>query len=628
MKPRGSIFASQLSKIVIIFTSLLLLSIIGIICAISYTESIKQCRKTLENKLEQMLEATDARQRMADWQTAFFNNNIKNGLISDYETAKRFMASIPLGHMVQGFCFLPLTSWLPEDSVSIQYIWSNGTYNSTERHLFDFSRKDYEKFMGEISNAVDTSLWIGPYRLEFPEGSADFVMYLSRIKDSTGQTAGFCEVYFLADKKFSTKTFSELAPNSIEIYVEDWEQINQLLSETLPDGIYLANSVKNMPVRDEDLMTVSLSDSKYVYVERNLAKSDLSLFARLGNGWIVNLTFPFEVLFKQTKIFIISALILLAVGLVVMYFSVKGLIFRRTRPLTDFCKAANDIANGDFHTALPQVPNRDEVSLLRDSLDNMQVSLRKLTETMAANTRMESELTIAADIQKQLLKKEFPSSDIFDLYAYMQPAREVGGDLYDFHLKGDNLWFIVGDVSGKGVPASLLMAVTVSLFRNLTGKENPRLDETVANINDAIAYGNEKNMFLTLLIGKIDLKTLEMSFCNAGHTPMLIIGSDGEARYVKAKTNSICGVFEGLPFEAEKIRLQAGDRILVYTDGVNEAMNSRFEMFGENRLLEWASGMKEQHGMKKTVESIVTTVKKFTGNAEQSDDITILGIGL
>ena len=248
---------------------------------------------------------------------------------------------------------------------------------------------------------------------------------------------------------------------------------------------------------------------------------------------------------------------------------------------------------------------------------------------MASKQRLENELDVARKIQTQMLSTDFPTFKNIELYASSTPAKQVGGDLYDFFVTDSGVYFIVGDVSGKGVPAALLMAISIAAFR-ASGKKGHTAQEIVSLINETFCRSNEDMMFVTLVVGHIDAETGEMDFCNAGHNPMVLIGPDGNATLMKEKTNVACGIMPGFPYAGENVTLEHGSRLLVYSDGVTEAENDIKELYGESRLLEWA----ESHGKGKTssdkavVELLSVSVSNFAAGAEQNDDITIMSISV
>ena len=250
--------------------------------------------------------------------------------------------------------------------------------------------------------------------------------------------------------------------------------------------------------------------------------------------------------------------------------------------------------------------------------NKLQDAYDKLEVTTKAKERIESELRIARDIQMHMLPHVFPRRNDVDIYAMMTPAKEVGGDLYCYTLVDDLLYFCVGDVSGKGVPAALFMAEVTRMFRTLVeGKLKPNVIAT--RLNHALVENNDQGMFVTMFIGLIDLKSGHMEYCNAGHNPPLL---DGE--YMKVNSNAPIGLWSEVKYQEEVVDDMHGKTLFVYTDGINEAENIRQEQFGENRL---QALLRENKGDARQIsETIHKAVEDFVGDAEPSDDLTKLCI--
>ncbi len=238
----------------------------------------------------------------------------------------------------------------------------------------------------------------------------------------------------------------------------------------------------------------------------------------------------------------------------------------------------------------------------------------QLEEATAARERIESELRIARNIQMSMVPQSFPSIPNLDMYAMMTPAKEVGGDLYNYELLDNKLYFCVGDVSGKGVPAALFMAEVIRMFSTLAeGNLMPNVIAT--RLNRAMTENNEQGMFVTMFIGLIDLETGHMDFCNAGHNPPLI---DGE--FLEMEPNAPIGLWEELEYVGEEVSDIRGKTLFIYTDGLNEAENIHQDQFGDDQLqqlLQQVDGTAQQIS-----ETVHQAVKQFVGEAAPSDDLT------
>ena len=250
---------------------------------------------------------------------------------------------------------------------------------------------------------------------------------------------------------------------------------------------------------------------------------------------------------------------------------------------------------------------------------------RRVAELKTEQERIESELRIARDIQMSMVPNTFPDREGLDMYASMAPARQVGGDLYGYVLDGDKLYFCVGDVSGKGVPASLFMAQATRLFQTLA-KQGMLPAEICTRMNDALSgEDNENGMFVTLFLGVIDLKTGHLSFCNAGHNPPVIGGSSLRSDFLKMESNAPLGLWPGLQYVGEEIDTIKGRPLLIYTDGLNEAENPQQQRFGDERLL---SILRNTHfgSSQQVVQTLAEAVARHRNGAEPNDDLTMMCI--
>ena len=250
---------------------------------------------------------------------------------------------------------------------------------------------------------------------------------------------------------------------------------------------------------------------------------------------------------------------------------------------------------------------------------------RRVAELKTEQERIESELRIARDIQMSMVPNTFPDREGLDMYASMAPARQVGGDLYGYVLDGDKLYFCVGDVSGKGVPASLFMAQATRLFQTLA-KQGMLPAEICTRMNDALSgEDNENGMFVTLFLGVIDLKTGHLSFCNAGHNPPVIGGSSLRGDFLKMESNAPLGLWPGLQYVGEEIGTIKGRPLFIYTDGLNEAENPQQQRFGDERLL---SILRNTHfgSSQQVVQTLAEEVARHRNGAEPNDDLTMMCI--
>ena len=251
---------------------------------------------------------------------------------------------------------------------------------------------------------------------------------------------------------------------------------------------------------------------------------------------------------------------------------------------------------------------------------------RKLQKANLEQERIGSELRIAKNIQKEMLPHSFSlGRDDLDVYGSLTPAREVGGDLFDFFVRDEKLFFCIGDVSGKGVPSAIVMAVIHAMFRMASANENNPA-KIMQIVNETASEGNESNMFVTMFVGVLDLPTGHLCYCDAGHdAPFIMV--DGQWSMVKVTPHLPIGVFADVDYGMEEIQVQPDSTIFLYTDGLTEAKRGPKQMFGLQRTEDVLSKCAQQQLMPQQIlETVSEEVHCFIGNAEQSDDLTMLAI--
>jgi phosphoserine phosphatase RsbU/P len=258
------------------------------------------------------------------------------------------------------------------------------------------------------------------------------------------------------------------------------------------------------------------------------------------------------------------------------------------------------------------------------SLAGIALDRARLIESFLEKQKIEASLRLAHDIQMGMLPKEFPKRGEFELYALLRPARSVGGDLYDFRLDGRHLWFAVGDVSGKGVPAALFMAVTkVLLGASIEMESSPAA--VLGRVNRGLCRDNEQGLYVTAFLGRLDIETGELLYANAGHNPPYHLRKDGTALPLPADTGLVLGVREDFEYRTETLQLAAADGIFAYTDGLSEALNLAGEEFGLERLSAYLRSVTRQPATA-VVEDCASTLAAFVGAAPQFDDTTIFSV--
>jgi len=415
------------------------------------------------------------------------------------------------------------------------------------------------------------------------------------------------------------------------------------------EGLFVAHSDRAYVLKENLFDHLSAEKDGYVdKLRERLANSHEDSFEKLilddvpsylyftpvkHTDWLIVTQVPVSFVDLISFVFILVLLFLMGLSLPLVLLACRFAVKSTVKPLIQLAAAVDTMGKGHFSMVkLPELKSRDEVHHLRDAFDDMQHSLQQyiveLKETTASKAVIENELKIAHDIQMSMLPKTFPpfpEREDIDVYGMVMPAKAVGGDLYDFFIRDNKLFFCIGDVSGKGVPASLVMAVARSIFRNVAMHiEAPEV--IMSAVNNAIADGNDRNMFVTFFVGVLDLQTHHLNYCNAGHDAPMLLTHDIEV--LSCEANLPVGVMADWHFVPQATQLDSQTMIFLYTDGLAEAENSLHELFGEARIKTAISGYMA-HGDKRPkplIEAVEQAVRRFVSDAEQSDDLTMMAI--
>lgn len=317
----------------------------------------------------------------------------------------------------------------------------------------------------------------------------------------------------------------------------------------------------------------------------------------------------------------------LLAGLALVFLLSVLLIRHQLAPLAKLAEEADYIASGNFDRPMPVRKRNDEIGVLSQSFVHMQSSLvrhiQELTESTASRERMERELQIARNIQMGMVPHDFNLGKKVDLYASMVPAREVGGDLYDCFVQDDKLYLCIGDVSGKGVPASLFMSVARAMFR-VVARQGLAPAEIARRINDTVSEKNDQMIFVTMFLAAVDLKTGVMEYCNCGHNaPVLFPGPDKAPAFLDCLSNTALGIESGFDYEGQRVDDMRGKILFLYTDGLNEAENADHEQFGNDRMLA-CLGDGPFLDARSLIDRLSEAVASHVAGAEASDDLTML----
>ena len=323
----------------------------------------------------------------------------------------------------------------------------------------------------------------------------------------------------------------------------------------------------------------------------------------------------------------ILTFIIIIITIILALNFLKKQIIRPIEKVSREAKRFATLSNRSKHN-LRNISNISEVTSLALSIDKMEKDTIKYIEDIKVATkekeRIGTELKLASEIQENALPTNFPSCDSFELYASMTPAKEVGGDFYDFTMiDDDHLMLTIADVSGKGVPASLLMMVTqILLQENSSLLKDPA--KVLTTVNNRVCGNNKANMFVTVWLGILELSTGKLVFANAGHEDF-VLKTDDDFKLHKTKHGIPIGGMEDYEYKNNEIKLNKGDKLFLYTDGLPEATNSELEMFNLDRMVDTLNELKNLN-TKELLSEVKNKVDAFVGDATQFDDLTMMAL--
>jgi len=483
---------------------------------------------------------------------------------------------------------------------------------------------------------LDKPCWTEPYMdLDVSTNTSEMVTsYCQSIKNRQGQLIGVINVSLSLNWLSQTISAVKPYPNSYSIMIgrggtyfvhPDTTKITRqtIFTQTMEQPDTALSALGYAMQRGEEGMKQMNVNGEDCYVfYKPLGQTGCSMAIVCPESDIFG---GFDRLRRTIRIIVLG-------GLLLMLYVFIRVITRELRPLRRLAHEAEAIASGQFDAVLPDFKRIDEIGQLSHSFGNMQQSLVKyieeLKDTTAQKASIESDLRIASGIQMGMLPVKFPTRDDRDdvqLYASLTPAKEVGGDLFDFYFRDEKLFFCIGDVSGKGVPASLFMAVTRSTFRTVSAHESMP-DRIVTTMNKTIADMNKTHMFVTLFVGVLDLPTGRLHYCNAGHDAPLLVGAGvGE---LPCDPNIPVGFMPTWKYSLQEAQIFTGTTIFLFTDGLTEAMDANHAQFQMERVNDVASQAlsQQQQEPRQLIAQMTEAVHQFVGDAEQSDDLTMMAI--
>ena len=488
----------------------------------------------------------------------------------------------------------------------------------------------------QIPRELGKQEWSEPY---FDEGAGNILMSTCSVP-FYGKTNGKQQLKGIVTADISLEALTQLI-SSVKIlktgYAALLSRNGMVLAHPLKDAVmnetfFSIAEERNDPAMRELGKKMVRGESGFILYKSLVGVRSWMYYAPVrSTGWTLAVVFPEKELLANVTRLSMTMAVMGLVGILLLTTAVVFIAGSITRPLRSLAAATDEIAAGNFNVELPEVRSRDEVGLLAHDFQVMKESLKEyiknLTETTAAKERIQSELKVATDIQASLLPRlfpAFPDRPEFDIFASMDPAKEVGGDFYDFFfIDPTHLCFLIADVSGKGVPAALYMMVAKTLLKS----EGQRLGEPgriLSCVNNILAEDNESCMFATVFCGILHTETGEIYFANAGHNPPLIMDAAG-IRYLAPQPGFVLGPMEDTAYTTEQLVMQPGDTLFLYTDGVTEACNHADELYGESQLLE-ALQQAPRGDLAALVHAIRSEVATHANGAPQSDDVTMVAI--
>ena len=509
------------------------------------------------------------------------------------------------------------------------YSYNNHGNIETEQE----GNEQYEYFYFDwyqLAKLLDYPVWTEPFVDYNPEAvytQEVIASYCKPLKDKDGKYIGTISTDISLE--WLSKTISEVKPypNSYSIMIgaggtyfvhpDSTKLFNEtIFTPTLEKPDTALTALGHAMQRGETGMRQLMFEGQDCYV----------FYKALGStGWSVAIVCPESDIFGGYNRLYRIVIAIVILGLIVMLFVFSRIIGHELEPLHTLALQAETIASGQFDKTLPEDKRIDEIGSLNHTFSNMQHSLvnyiEEVKNTTAMKASIESELKVASDIQMGMIPRvfpPFPDRQDIDLYATMMPAKVVGGDLYDYFLQDERLYFCIGDVSGKGIPASMFMAITRNLFR-IIAQQNRAPWEVATQINAFLVKDNEQSMFVTMFIGMIDLRKGLMEFCNCGHNAPILDG-----KFLEAKdTNQPLGLWESKAFVGEVIEDIRDKQLLLYTDGLNEAENKQQDRLGDDRLLELMQDSTHLSS-EEVINKLKAAVINHRDGAEPNDDLTLL----
>ena len=479
---------------------------------------------------------------------------------------------------------------------------------------YNYHDQDWYREIADKITRPYQVVWTKPY-----VDDTSFCMMTSAgagIFDEEGNFLGISLIDWEIDKVIQELTAIKPTKNSFVLLCSPWQ--DYIISNTY-SNMAAAESVRSLPW-DINADSFILDGVRYFSFNRIM-----------DNAWFLSIQIPEKEIFAEIENRNSRFSLIIALSSIVMLWFAYMLISKLINtPIKRLTTAVARLALGNLDTNI-EVTSRDELGVLAETFNKMKADLKDsiaaIAREQAEKERITAELNVAAEIQASMLPcvyPPFPDRTEFDICASMYPAKEVGGDFYDFYLLDENnLAVVIADVSGKGMPAALFMVVAKTLIKNYGACESPkRIFETV---NNKLCENNDANMFVTAFMGFYNIPSGRLVFVNAGHNPPLIKKGQKDYEFLRTKLNPAMGYMENIVYTEEEVNLESGDAIFLFTDGVTESMNNGREAFSEERLLEVMKEYRD-YQPKELLVAVKDKIEAFVDGAKQADDIAMLSM--
>jgi len=632
---RGSL-SSRLIRLIGIPATVFLLLVIAFVGVQSFKRTVDQNQDAAMNAARTQSLRLDGSLGEASLIPEMHARILESGSLKGEEALQSYLSEVVTHNsgIIYGSClaFEPFT-YAPGEECYAPYAWLN------EGHT-DFKvlgPPDYNHFEWDwyqLPKKLGHGLWTEPY---FDEGGGDVLMTTRSVPFYKKQADGSKGFWGVATIDISLE---QLIKDLRTIKVGDTGYA-LLISK---GGRYLvhpdSSKIMKQPLSEDNAMLsgAMLSGGEgFIRTAEPASNRDawIAYSPVVHSGFTLALVYPTDEIMRPAYRLIWEMCIIAVIGVLALFAVLSVIASSVSQPVTRLVNAAQKVADGDLDQRLDELGNVTEVRELTLAFSKMTKDLRMRMEELKYTTmlkeRMAGELNAARRIQmsmlpKQLIKhSDWPHLADVSLHAVIQPAREVGGDFYDYRFLDDHrLSVLIGDVSGKGVPAALFMAMTQTLFKGHASPERSTMD-IMQRVNDALCEESNTGMFVTLIYAVLHVQTGLLELCNAGHPPPCLLSPDGGIKPLESSRNPALGLLRGLKFTCSSFQVQAEDKIVFYTDGVTEAFNSDQDLYGHPRL-EALLSKHASESVEGITQAVITDVRAHAGNQEPSDDLTVVTV--